>query len=243
MSRITGDQIVQDEVLEGLAEAHNHRRWFAGLALPYLGAEPIEIGSGLGDYAAEWAPHVRQITVTEAEPGRLVDLKERFGADDRFRISETVLPTDETAEHSALVSFNVLEHIVEHVEALRSMARLVRPGAPIILVVPAFPGAMSPVDIATGHVRRYTRASMGTALTEAGLTIERLEYVNSTGLICYYATAKLLRLAPRRGPLIKVYDGVVAPLTCWFEKRVRPPFGQSVFAVARTSLANMQYSL
>ena len=48
MAEITGDQHVQSEVLEGLATAVNHRRWFAELALPYLGSNPIEIGSGLG---------------------------------------------------------------------------------------------------------------------------------------------------------------------------------------------------
>ncbi len=58
MADITGDQRIQSEVLEGLATAVNHRRWFVELALPYLGDNPIEIGSGLGDYALEWAEHL-----------------------------------------------------------------------------------------------------------------------------------------------------------------------------------------
>ena len=37
------------------------------------------------------------------------------------------------------------------------MRSLVRPGGYVINVVPAFPFAMGPADIATGHVRRYTR--------------------------------------------------------------------------------------
>ena len=48
MAEIAGDQQVQSEVLEGLATAVNHRRWFVELAVPYLGDDPIEIGSGLG---------------------------------------------------------------------------------------------------------------------------------------------------------------------------------------------------
>lgn len=39
-----------------LAECRNHRKWFADFARPYLGDHPIEIGSGLGDYAREWIP-------------------------------------------------------------------------------------------------------------------------------------------------------------------------------------------
>ena len=69
---------MQSEVLEGLATAVNHRRWFVELAIPFLGEDPIEIGSGLGDYALEWAPHFGRFTATEADPGRLVALKERL---------------------------------------------------------------------------------------------------------------------------------------------------------------------
>ena len=68
MMRINGDQRVQSEVLEGLATAVNHRRWFVELAIPFLGDDPIEIGSGLGDYALEWAPHFGRFTATEADP-------------------------------------------------------------------------------------------------------------------------------------------------------------------------------
>src|SRR3954469_3363826 len=80
MADITGDQRIQSEVLEGLAMAVNHRRWFVELALPYLGDNPIEIGSGLGDYALEWADHLPRFTATEADPDRLGPLKESMGA-------------------------------------------------------------------------------------------------------------------------------------------------------------------
>jgi hypothetical protein len=45
---------VQSRVLEDLSKAVNYRRWLAGLAAPYLGDDPIEIGAGNGDYAVEW---------------------------------------------------------------------------------------------------------------------------------------------------------------------------------------------
>jgi hypothetical protein len=99
--------------------------------------------------------------------------------------------------------------------------------------VPAFPFAMSPVDIATGHVRRYTKKSMRNALTEAGLTIERLEYLNALGLIGYYLATSVFRLIPKEGPMVKLYDQFVLPVTRAAERVMKPPFGQSVYAVAR----------
>jgi hypothetical protein len=234
MNGITGDQQVQSEVLEGLAMAVNHRRWFVELALPYLGEHPIEIGSGLGDYAIDWAPYFQRFTATEAAPDRLIALKDRLSAYPNIDIRQLLLPTDESGSYTGAVSYNVLEHIEDHVGALRSMSRLVRPGSAIVLIVPAFPFAMSPVDIATGHVRRYTRASMARALVAAGLSIERLEYVNALGLIGYYLATSVFGLAPKEGPMVRFYDRFVLPVTRAAESVVRAPFGQSVLAVART---------
>ena len=233
MADITGDQRIQSEVLEGLATAVNHRRWFIELALSYLGDDPIEIGSGLGDYALEWSEHLPRFTATEADPDRLVLLKERLADHPSIDVRQMLLPTTETGNYSAAVSYNVLEHIEDHVDALRSMATLVRPGGRIILIVPAFMFAMSQVDIATGHVRRYTKKTMRAALTEAGLTVEKLHYANALGLIGYYTATSIFKLAPKEGPMVKIYDSLVLPVTKAMEKVVRPPFGQSVFAVAK----------
>jgi ubiquinone/menaquinone biosynthesis C-methylase UbiE len=234
MADITGDQRIQSEVLEGLATAVNHRRWFIELALPHLGEDPIEIGSGLGDYALEWAERLPKFTATEADPDRLVLLKERLADHANIDVRQMLLPTTETGNYSAAVSYNVLEHIEDHVTALRSMATLVKPGGKIILIVPAFMFAMSDVDIATGHVRRYTKKTMRAAMAEAGLEIEKLHYANALGLIGYYTATSIFKLAPKEGPMVRIYDSVVLPVTKAMERIVRPPFGQSVFVVART---------
>jgi SAM-dependent methyltransferase len=233
MADITGDQRIQSEVLEGLATAVNHRRWFIELALPYLGDDPIEIGSGLGDYALEWSERLPRFTATEADPDRLVLLKERLADRSNIEVRQMLLPTTETGQYSAAVSYNVLEHIEDHATALRSMATLVKPGGKVILIVPAFMFAMSNVDIATGHVRRYTKKSMRAVMAEAGLEIEKLHYANALGLIGYYAATSVFKLAPKEGPMVKIYDSLVLPVTKAMESVVRPPFGQSVFVVAR----------
>ncbi len=233
MVDIAGDQQVQSEVLEGLATAVNHRRWFVELALPYLGDDPIEIGSGLGDYALEWADRMPKFTATEADPERLVQLKERMVDHPTVSVREMLLPTEDTGDYSAAVSYNVLEHIEDHVGALQSISKLVRPGGKVVLIVPAFMFAMSPVDIATGHVRRYTKKTMRAALTEAGLEVEHLHYANALGLIGYYIATSIFKLAPKEGAMVKIYDMFVLPLTKFAESIIKPPFGQSVFAVAR----------
>jgi hypothetical protein len=231
---LRGDRQIQCDVLVALAECANHRRWFAGFARPFLGEHPVEIGSGLGDYALEWIPYVERFTATEADPALFAQLKEHMAEYQNVSVAQMMLPTAERGSHSCLVSYNVLEHIDDHVGALRSMAGLVRDGGNIVLVCPAFPFAMSPVDIATGHVRRYTKRTMRQALTDAGLEIVSVTYANSLGLICYYAFTSLLRKQPSTGGTMAIYDRLVVPVVRFIERLIgHPPFGQSVVAVAR----------
>lgn len=235
LEQLGGDRRTQHDVLEALSQCANHRRWFADFARPYLGEHPIEIGSGFGDYAMQWIPSVQKFTATEADPALLPGLQAAMAGSPNVAVRQLLLPTDERADHSCLVSYNVLEHIDDHIGALRSMARLVRPDGYLVLVCPAFPFAMSPVDIATGHVRRYTKRSMAQALTAAGLEVVDVRYANSLGLICYYAFTSVLKRQPKTGGTISFYDRLVVPIVRGIERLVgdRPPFGQSVVAVGR----------
>ncbi len=173
MAEITGDQRVQSEVLEGLATAVNHRRWFVELALPYLGDNPIEIGSGLGDYALEWAEHLPRFTATEADPDRLVTLKERLADQPSIEVRQMLLPHYGARR---LQRRRVVQRAGAHRGPRGRAAQHARPGPArraVIIIVPAFQFAMSPADIATGHVRRYTKKTLAAAMTEAGLTSRR----------------------------------------------------------------------
>ena len=133
--------------------------------------------------------------------------------------------------HSSYVAFNVLEHIPDHVGALRAAHRLVRPGGRVIMLVPAFEFAMSEFDRRVGHVRRYTKRSLAQAYRDAGLELERLHYVNAPGLPAWFVGMRLLGMTPGDGALLRIWDSVVVPCARAVESRVRPPFGQSVFAV------------
>jgi SAM-dependent methyltransferase len=234
MPEISGDTHLQSRVLEDLSDAVNYQRWLADMVRPYLGDDPIELGSGLGDYAATWLATVPRITVTEADDDRLKALSRRFAEDGRVDVRPLFLPTEERAQHSAAVALNVLEHVEDDVAGLRSVAGLLRPGGAVVLIVPAFPFAMSRFDRTIGHYRRYTVATLRAAMLGAGLQVERIRYINPVGLVSWFVACRALGLAPHNGPMVRMYDRLVVPLARALERRWRPPFGQSVFAVART---------
>lgn len=230
----SGDTVLQSRTLEGVASARNYHAWLTSLALPYLGDAPLELGSGLGDYAQTWLEDgIPSITVTEVDQSRLDHLTSRFAADSRVRVERIDVFQPEVAGHSAFVAFNVLEHIEADAEALRAAHTLLRPGGAVIMLVPAFEFALGRFDREVGHVRRYTTDSLADAYRRAGLSVERIGYINMPGLIAWFVGMRLLRMTPGDGPLLQVWDRTVVPLARRWERAHRAPFGQSVFAVGR----------
>jgi SAM-dependent methyltransferase len=232
---LAGDMELQTQALEDLADAPNYQAWLCSLATPYLGGDPLELGSGTGDYAQNWLDAgQRRITLTEIDPGRHAILERRFRDDARVTLGEVDIHDPRPGGHSAMVSFNVLEHIEDDVAALRCATTVVRPGGYVIHYVPAFPFAMSAFDREIGHFRRYRLEEVRSKAESAGLVVEDVRYVNMPGLVAWFVMMRLLRRRPAPGPLLKLWDGVVIRWERWIESHVRAPFGQSVLLVART---------
>lgn len=231
---VLGDTDLQTAVLESNAEAVNYHNWLCSLAWPYLGEHPIEIGSGLGEYAQAWLDMgLPRITVTEVDPGRSNALVRKFADEPRVAFGQIDLNGTAEAGFSAAVSFNVLEHIPSDVAALSAAAHAVRPGGAVVSFVPAFPFAMSNFDRAIGHVRRYTIESMIQAYRGAGLDVEAVRYVNAPGLLAWFVGMRLFRMTPKAGTAVSMWDSQVVPRARKWEERHRVPFGQSVFCVGR----------
>lgn len=229
----TTDAALQSTTLQEVATAAvKYHRWLTSLALPHLGDHPIEVGSGFGDYAQQWLDDgVPAVTVGDIEPTRLAHLRQRFEADERVEVLPLDLFAPPEREHSALVSFNVLEHIDDHVGALAAAHQLLRPGGRVVTFVPAFEFALGRFDRQVGHVRRYTKATLREAYEQAGLVVDKIHYVNAPGLFAWTLGVRMLRMTPGDGALLRVWDAVVVPTARAIERHVRPPFGQSVFAV------------
>ncbi|MBV9098333.1 MAG: methyltransferase domain-containing protein [Frankiaceae bacterium] len=233
-TNVTGDAAFQSEVLEEMASAVNYRRWITGLAAPYLGDSPIEIGSGTGDYAELWADGVATFTATEGFPPLVRRLEERFERHPRVVVRELVAPVTDHADHSAVVAINVLEHIPDDVAALQSFANLVAPGGAVVVFVPAYPLLMSDYDRVVGHQRRYRRKTLAAAMRAADLDVIEMRHVNVIGFFGWLLLMRLAHGRPKDGRALTLFDRYVVPLLRPIEAAVAPPFGQSLFAVGQT---------
>jgi hypothetical protein len=98
---------------------------------------------------------------------------------------------------------------------------------------------MSKFDKAVGHHRRYTKKSARALLKLNGLAIIETSYVNSIGWLAWLVGMRLLKLTPRDGLILKIWDRVVIPIFSTIESWVSPPFGQSILIVGRKSPADI----
>ena len=231
---VSGDSHLQTCTLESLTSAVNYHEWLTELVRPHLGDDPLEIGSGLGDYAQTWVEGgVPKVTVSDRDPNRFALLSSRFAGDDRVTVRDIDVFDPPSASYSSLVAINVLEHIQDDVAALQAAHTLLRPRGVVVMLVPAFPFAMSRFDRAVGHHRRYTVPTLERAYRDAGLVPEAVRYVNAPGLLAWFVGMRLLRMTPSDGPTVRLWDRAVVPVARRVERRVKVPFGQSVLAVGR----------
>jgi SAM-dependent methyltransferase len=216
------------------ADQRRYRAFQLEMMAPYLGTSVLEIGAGLGEFAAQLTG-LRRHVVTDVDPLAVTSMAARFS--DRPEVEARVLDlsagtVDSGDPVSTVVAINVLEHIDEDTRALRTLASLTEPGGRIVLWVPAYMQLYGDFDRAVGHVRRYTPTTMAAAIRHAGLTPELVRPVNLLGAIAWWATVRRGGVAAPRPGLVRTYDRFVVPVTRAVETRFTLPFGQSVLAIA-----------
>ncbi len=112
------------------------------------------------------------------------------------------------------------------------MAAVLPPGAPIFVLVPAFPVLYGEHDRADHHFRRYTKHSLTKTVAPLPIEIESHYYMNLPGFFAWFLVVRLMRRRLSEEG-IGLYDRLI-PGIRRVEERVRPPFGQSLVAVLRT---------
>lgn len=89
-------------------------------------------------------------------------------------------------------AFDVIEHCAPDVDAVREVARVLRPGGRMLISVPAYRWAWSAHDVANGHEHRYTRSRVVDVVERAGLSVRRATYA-FTAVFPFFAAERLAR--------------------------------------------------
>jgi SAM-dependent methyltransferase len=218
--------------------ASNYNRWIAEQARAHVGSRILDAGCGAGNLSELLLD--RELVVGVDVWDEFVDIVgRRFDNARNFRVHQfdlwdpAMVAVLRDYQLDSALSSNVLEHIEDDQGALRNISRVLPPGAPIFLLVPAFMAIYGAHDREDHHFRRYTKRSLKAMVAPLDIKVERMYYMNLPGFFAWYLLGRVLRKPLSEGG-IGLYDKIVPGIRA-IERRLQPPLGQSLVALLRTN--------
>jgi SAM-dependent methyltransferase len=225
------------EIQSSLEAASNYNRWIGDQARAVVGRRVLDAGCGSGNITRQLLDR-DQVVAVDVWDDFVATMEQRFAnapnlAVHQFDLADSAM-TDALLQYDldSAICANVLEHVEDHRAALTNMARALRPGSPIFLLVPAFMLLYGEHDRADHHFRRYTKRMLRETVAPLPLEIESSRYMNLPGFFAWLLLVRLMRRQLDESK-IGLYDRII-PGIRRVEERVRPPFGQTLVAVLRT---------
>jgi SAM-dependent methyltransferase len=186
------------------AEIEERHWWFAGrrtivkrllerVLPPRPDALVIDVGCGTGANIAALAPAYRCLGLDES-PQAIAHARARFAGVEYVCEAGVGARADRFASASAVLLMDVLEHVEDDFSLLSQVLALLKPGAQVLITVPADPSLWTQHDESFGHWRRYDAERL--RATWRGLAVEErlLSYYNAR----LYPIVKLVRAISQR---------------------------------------------
>ena len=130
---------------------------------------------------------------------------------------------------------NVLEHIENDLDALKSIFNNLKQGGGLGIFVPAQQVLYSHVDKKLEHFRRYSKKELIDKVRSSGFEIEYCAYVDSLGFFAW-GLAKILKLDfdNKNSNRLKFYDSVIWPVSKFLDNLGAKYFlGKNLMLLAR----------
>jgi SAM-dependent methyltransferase len=186
------------EILARLSRAPRFNRWMADIVRPYVGRRVLEVGAGTGNLTVKIAP--REIYwATDVNPHYLETLGELRNSRPYLNVQFTDITRLKTfpqgQNFDTVICLNVLEHIEDHVAALRNIWTVLEVGGRAIVLVPQHPGLYGTLDRVLGHCRRYTETELLGVGKKCGFSASKILQFNRVSAPGWWLNGKILRKA------------------------------------------------
>lgn len=207
------------EELDLFALAINWKRYWHSKISPFLGAQVLEVGAGIGATTRvllEDNPHYDLWLGLEPDTAMVADLiqsKEQgqFPAYCQFQVG-TIEALSPGQRFDSILYIDVLEHIEHDAAEIALAAEHLSDGGYLIVLSPAYQYLYSEFDKSIGHFRRYDRQMLA-ALTPPTLKTSKALYVDSMGLLTSLSNRLLLHAPLPTRRQILLWDRVLVPLS------------------------------
>lgn len=234
---MTDNTYLGDE-LKIFAHAVNWKQYYGSSISGFLGQRVLEVGAGLGETT-------RHLCTGQHQEWLCLEPDPEFCDTIRAKAASGQLPgfcsvhngTTEALQgrnlhFDTILYIDVLEHIKDDCAELKRAARLLNAQGCVIVLAPAHNFLFSPFDSKIGHYRRYDRRGLRAACP-AELTLERMVYLDSVGMLASLANRLLLSQATPTQGQIQFWDSALVRMSRFVDPFVFHRIGKSILAVMR----------
>ena len=226
----------QGHDLETLASLANYYGWIIEKFKPWLNGSTMEIGAGIGTISKLIFFFFFKLILVEPTAHLIDSLPSIITNSQKVSIyNETLekhLPQMADQSCDTIIMVNVLEHIEDDGAAIEALHRILKPGAHLLLFVPALQCLYSALDREHGHFRRYDLVQLEYKLSSYGFVIQDSRYFDILGVLPWWLINTLGNKTSFNPTLAKIYDRYFIPITRFFERFISPPFGKNIMIVA-----------
>ncbi|MBD3383290.1 methyltransferase domain-containing protein [candidate division KSB1 bacterium] len=237
----TGNTAYEGQDLEALADLKNYQNWIMESFGPFLKGTVLEVGAGSGNISRLYVDSAEKAVLLEPAANLIRILQNRFAGRRHVEIVSQYLE-EAMQQHSnplprqhfdAALLVNVLEHVDDDVGMLKRLRSLLKPGAHLLLFVPAGAWLYGSLDRICRHVQRYSYDRLAGVVKTAGFTIHRLHYFDAPGVLPWFVVGRLLKQQRFHAAQAQRYDRFAVPVIRRLEQKIRPPFGKNLLCIAK----------
>lgn len=224
--------------LELFARATNWKRYFGGKITPFIGKTVLEVGAGLGESVLRLGASICQTWLCLEPDSKLcVAIQAKICSGELPAVCSVYQGKTESLQKEGglfdtILYIDVLEHVEDDSAELKRALNLLEDHGVLIILVPAHPFLFSPFDNQIGHYRRYNKKRIR-QVCPVELKIERLEYLDSVGMIASLANRFLLRNRLPTLRQIVLWDRIMIPISRIIDPLFFNRVGKSLLAVIR----------
>lgn len=232
---MSGNAYIGNE-LEVFAHAVHWKRYYGSKIAPLLGRSVLEVGAGLGETTRHlYADSIDSWLCLEPDPEFCRIIEDKIAAKDLPDGCSVLNGTTESLKgregaFDTILYIDVLEHIEDDRGELLRAAPLLKPDGRVVVLAPAHNFLFSPFDRQIGHFRRYDRAMLRDACPRE-LTIHRMEYLDSVGMLASLANRWFIKDSTPNIKQIALWDRAMVPVSRWIDPLLLHRLGKSLFAV------------
>jgi 2-polyprenyl-3-methyl-5-hydroxy-6-metoxy-1,4-benzoquinol methylase len=214
------------EELDNFENAKIFRIYSYILIKNFIKSPIIEVGAGIGSFAATYINKNKKIFLVEPDKNMFLKLKKRFKKKAHYVKNFNTIKN----KFNTIIYMSVLEHIKNDTYEINKAIDKLKLNGHLIILVPAHQKLFSTFDQKIGHYRRYEKKYFNRKFNNAKLI--QLRFVDSLGYFLYFLNKIFFKKDENPSKFkIFIWDKFFCPLSVIFDYILNYRVGKNIIAV------------